>query len=77
MRQREPTDVVFHPISDPDSASWSGEINRIYARSVRRLGGSGMTPRQKAAGQHRRPSAAFRCTGYTLTQEVCTNGETR
>ena len=50
MRQREPPDVVFHPVSDPDSASRSGEINRIYARSIRRrLDESGMMPRQKAA----------------------------
>ena len=50
MRQREPPDIVFYPVPDPDSASRSGEIDRIYARSIRRrLDESGMTPRQKAA----------------------------
>ena len=50
MRQREPPDIVFHPVPDPDSASRSGEIDRIYARSIRRrLDESGMTPQQKAA----------------------------
>lgn len=50
MRRREPPVVVFHTVPDSDGASRAGEIDQIYARSIRRrLGESGMTPRQKAA----------------------------
>ena len=50
MRRREPPVVVFHTVPDPVGTSRAGEIDQIYARSIRRrLDESGMTSNQKAA----------------------------
>ena len=50
MRRREPPVVVFHTVPDSAGASRAGEIDQIYARSIRRqLDESGMMPGPKAA----------------------------
>ncbi len=50
MRRWEPPAVVFHTVPDPVGTSRAGEIDQIYARSIRRrLDESGMTSNQKAA----------------------------
>ena len=50
MRRREPPVIVLHAVPDPAGASRAGEIDQIYARSIRRqLDESGMAPDQKAA----------------------------